>query len=136
LAHPTQAFNRIYSINVLESPDNPLLVAARYDTCFSYFKFIDELLDEDDSFLTPARFEPVANVPAPAGAVAQGFTTCGRQSKTMDVQGVVSWMDLTTGQLKAGFRIQIRIRINLSCWIRIRIRIQIADLDPDPGGQK
>jgi hypothetical protein len=98
LVHRTQAFNRIYSINVLESPDNPLLVAARYDTCFSYFKFIDEHLDEDDAF--PARFEPMCSAPAPAGAVAQGFTTCGRQSMTMDVQGVVSWTDLATGQQK------------------------------------
>jgi hypothetical protein len=97
LVHPTQAFNRIYSINVLESPGGPLLVAARYDASFSYFKFIDEHLDE---YGASARFEPVASAPAPAGAVAQGFTTCARQSITMDVQGVVSWTDLATGQLK------------------------------------
>ncbi len=74
---------------MLESPGDPLLVAARYDTCFSYFKFIAETLDEDDAFLTPARFEPVVSAPAPAGAVAQGFTTCARQSMTMDVQAAL-----------------------------------------------
>ncbi len=85
---------------MLESAGDPLLVAARYDTCFYYFKFIDEHLYQDDESLTPARFELVASAPAPAGAVAQGFTTCARQSITMDVQGVVSWTDLATGQLK------------------------------------
>lgn len=93
------AFCRIYSINVLHSPDQQL-VMARYEHGFAYAKLLFD--EEKEGATAGACFELVASFPAANGAAAQIFNGGAGNTVMLDLDGHVTWMDLAAGGGQCG----------------------------------